>query len=103
MTELTRERHRPLGRMAERFNELLRNYPHLDKGDVDDMIAIYPRLTILEMGLLSTDKLLSNRFDAFMRDHAGRLRSSWRDSLIFVLVLLGTVALMGALVWAAMR
>jgi hypothetical protein len=103
VTYLTSERHRPFGPIADQFCELLRNYPDLSESQIEEMITSYSKLTILEVGLLSADDLLSRRFDSFTRDHSDRLNTHWKHHLLFALVMLGTFAMMGAIVLAAMR
>ena len=102
MTYLTREPHCPFGPSAERFNELLGRYPRMEPDEVEEMIAIYPKLTILEVGLLSGDDALARPLDSFRRDHSERLKSSWRHHLVFALSVIVTFAMFGALIAAAM-
>lgn len=103
MTYLTSERHRPFGPKADHFCKLLRDYPDLPENEIEEMIAIYSNLTIIEVGLLSADDRLSRRFDRFLRDQADRLHRDWKHHLLFAIVMLGTFAMIGAIVLVAMR
>ena len=102
MTSLAQNRHRAFGPMAEQFNDLLRRYPRLDPDEIELMIAIYPKLTILEVGLLSADDALGEAFHKFNRAHRERLKRSWQDHLLLALMMLATLALLGALAWGLM-
>jgi len=103
MTSLTHNRqHRVFGPLAEQFNDLLRRYPHVDHDEIEQMIAIYPKLTILEIGLLSADDGLGEAFQEFNRAYPERLKQSWRHHLLFGLVMLGSLGLPAALVWSLM-
>lgn len=99
MNTFTEDRRQPLAAHAHRFISLLRAYPDVEARQVEQMIAIYPRLTILEMGLLSTDRILSEPLDAFMRDHGAQLGKSWRDQVVFAITIVSTLILLGWLVW----
>lgn len=102
MTQLTTERHRPFGPKAQHFREQLRLYPHLGDAQVEELVSIYSQLTILEVGLLSADEQVATRFDAFVRDHSDRLRSPWQQHMISAIVVVGALALVLSLAWAAM-
>ena len=100
MTSLTQNRERVFSPLAEQFRDLLRRYPRLDQDEIERMIAIYPKLTILEVGLLSSDDRLGESFREFNRAHPEG--QSWKHHLMFVLVMLGSMALVGLLVWGLM-
>ncbi|RYE04490.1 MAG: hypothetical protein EOP61_00310 [Sphingomonadales bacterium] len=102
MTSLSQNRHRAFGPLAEQFNDLLRRYPNVDHDEVEQMIAIYPKLTILEVGLLSSDERLGKSLHEFSRAHRERLRPSWHDHFLLAMVMLATFALFAALVWGVM-
>ncbi|RYE64717.1 MAG: hypothetical protein EOO83_00415 [Oxalobacteraceae bacterium] len=101
MTSLTQSRHRAFGALAEQFNDLLRRYPHVDHHEIEQMIAIYPKLTILEVGLLSADDGLGDSFHEFYRAHRERLKRTWKDHFLFAFVILATLAMLVALAWGA--
>jgi hypothetical protein len=84
---------------ADRFAGMLRAYPHVEARQIEQMVALFPRLTILEMGLLSADRFLSEPLEAFMRDQAPRLKTSWRDKVVFEIVIVSAILL---LCWLAL-
>lgn len=98
MTSLTQDRHRPYGPFAERFMGLLDRYPRLKQSEVEEMIAIYPKLTILEHGLLSSDHAIADQFEAFMARHSRQLRRSWQHNLVFALAVFSTAGLLAGLI-----
>lgn len=85
---------------ADRFAGMLRAYPHVEARQVEQMVALYPRLTILEMGLLSADRYLAEPLEAFMRDHGARLKKSWRDQMVSAIIIISTFFLLCWLVLA---
>jgi len=102
VAELTNDRHRPFGPKAEHFRELLRHYPDVAFQQVDEMVSVYGELTILEVALLSADEAVARRFEAFMRDHAGRLRKPWQQHVILAIAVIGPILLILMLTWDAM-
>lgn len=103
MTELTKGRHRPFGRQADRFRDLLLRYPKVSETQIGEMVSIYRRLAVLEMALLSADESVAKPLHAFLRDHAGRVHARWRDHVIFLLSFFGSFALIVVLIVAVMR
>jgi len=67
-------RSRPLSEAALTVESLLSRYPALDARELDTLIETFPRLAILDVGLLSADDRLGPRLDAFQRDHRKRLK-----------------------------
>lgn len=102
MTYLAEERHHAFGASASRLIELIGRYPNVDPDEVEEMIAIYPTLTILEVGLLSSDDKIATPLDAFVRTHSKRLRRSWQHHLVFGISATGTFAFLAVLVALAM-
>lgn len=103
MAELTNDRHRPFGPKAEHFRELLRRYPDVADQQVDDMVSAYGELSILEVALLSADEAVTRRFEAFVRDNAGRLRKPWQQQVILAIAVIGPILLIFMLTWDAMN
>ncbi|QQV77958.1 hypothetical protein H5J25_04205 [Sphingomonas aliaeris] len=103
MMEVARERHRPFGRKADRFRDLLRRYPELTTYQLDEMVSIYDQLSTLEVALLSADERVAEQFDAFLHSHSGRLQMLWRDHLVFALAFIGSFASIVGLIVAVMR
>ncbi|MFZ3484984.1 hypothetical protein [Sphingomonas sp. 3-13AW] len=99
MNVFTRERRPPASAGAERFITLLRIYPQVDAGELEEMIHLLPRLPVLDTALLSADPLLSCRLEAFIGDHRRRLRRSRRDQFVFGAATFFLIALVACLVW----
>lgn len=100
MNESSWNRRLPMSEDARRFGRLLRAYPRVEPQQVEQMIATFPRLTILETAHLTADHMLSPPFEAFVRDHKARLRRSWRDELVFAITIVSTLILLGWLIWS---
>lgn len=91
----------PMSADARRFGRLLRAYPHVEPGQVEQMIATFPRLTILDTAHLAADRLLSPRFAAFVQQHRARLGRSWRRELVSMIAGVSALVLLGWLIWTA--
>lgn len=103
MTYIQLKHRRPFGASTERFIELLEKYPRVPPVEIEEMVDLYSRLTILELGLLSSDSSLSLPLDSFVAKHSQRLKRWWQDHLIFALTMTGTLALLIGLVAFAFR
>ena len=53
---------------------LLLRYPDLAERELERLIAIYPRLPMLEAGLITADERLAPKLDAFHSAHSHRIR-----------------------------
>ena len=102
MNEMINARHRPLGRHADRFRDLLARYPDTTDAQVAEMIAIYGRLSMLELALLSADDSVAKPLHDFLHEQGHRAAGSWRDVFVFVLTFLGGFALIVMLIIAVM-
>ncbi|WP_214622936.1 hypothetical protein [Sphingobium nicotianae] len=94
---------RPFDASTERFIELLEKYPHVPPVEIEEMVGLYSRLTILDLGLLSSDSSLSLPLDSFVAKHSQRLKSWWKDHLVFAVTMIGTLALLVGLAAFAFR
>ncbi|HEU4967355.1 hypothetical protein [Sphingomonas sp.] len=90
----------PLSHAAAEAEALLRRYPSLGNRELERLIAIFPDLPILDVGLMSMDAELSTKMDRFRYDHADRVEPAAR-SIMFVLVYLALPVMMtiGLLWW----
>jgi hypothetical protein len=77
---------------------LLRRYPNLSEEELATLINLFPHLRILDVGLMTCDERLSEKLDAFHRDHGRKLKTPV-SSLIAFLAVPGIIAL-GLLWWA---
>jgi hypothetical protein len=91
-------RSRPPSEMTVRAEALLKRYPNLSEHELATLIDIFPRLRILDLGLMTCDERLSEKLDAFHRDHGRKLKAPV-SSLIAFLAVPGIIAL-GLLWWA---
>jgi hypothetical protein len=65
---------RPQSENALRFEALLVRYPDLNDQELDELTDLFPRLGLVDRGLLTADNSLSGRLDAFHRDHGHRMK-----------------------------
>jgi hypothetical protein len=91
----------PLSHAATEAEALLSRYPSLGSRELERLIAIFPNLPILDVGLMSMDANLSDKMERFRRDHADLLEPSAARSIVFVLVYLALPVMMtiGLLWW----
>lgn len=61
-------------KLADEATVLVRRYPAISAADADRLVAIYPKLPMLQIAMMSSDEELAPRLEAFRRDHASRLR-----------------------------
>ena len=77
--------------LAVEATRLISRYPDLTGAELDRLIDIYPRLPILDVGLMTSDPSISTRLDAFCRDHGRKLKHSPVGLLLFMIVPLAVV------------
>jgi hypothetical protein len=58
--------------MTVRAEALLSRYPRLGEHDLATLIDLFPRLRILDVGLMTADDRLSRQLEAFHRDHGDK-------------------------------
>lgn len=82
-----------------RAAELLASYPDLAKPQLDELIAMFPRLSALDLALMMSDDQVGPRLEAFCATHRERLGPSLADYAVIaailclpVMVLLSVVA-----------
>ena len=80
--------------LAVEATQLISRYPDLTIAELDRLIDIYPRLAILDVGLMTSDPSISTRLDAFCRDHRRKLKRSSAGPLLFLIIPIA------ALIWA---
>lgn len=73
MTSQTLSRPRP-SEVARRTEQLLDRYPNLSEQELAELINLFGRLPILEFGLMTADRRLSGKLDAFNREHGRKVR-----------------------------
>ena len=72
--------------LAVEATQLISRYPDLTTAELDRLIRIYPRLPILDVGLMTADASISARLDAFCRDHGRKLSRSTAGLLLFLIL-----------------
>jgi hypothetical protein len=72
--------------LAVEATQLIGRYPNLTATELDRLIEIYPRLPILDIGLLTADPSISTRLDAFCREHGRKLKRSNAGLLLFLIL-----------------
>jgi hypothetical protein len=82
-------------KLADEATVLIRRYPAISEAEADRLVAIYPKLPMLQLAMMSSDEELSPRLEAFRRDHAGRLRVAPRHiaGLLSPMLLVAIVAI----------
>jgi hypothetical protein len=82
-------------KLADEATVLIRRYPAISDAEADRLVAIYPKLPMLQLAMMSSDEELSPRLEAFRRDHAGRLRVPARHiaGLLSPMLLVAIVAI----------
>jgi hypothetical protein len=60
--------------MTVRAEALLSRYPRLGEHELATLIDLFPRLRILDVGLMTADDRLSRQLEAFHRDHGDKFR-----------------------------
>ncbi len=88
---------RPSSSLADEARVLLESYPGLGTKQTDRLVAIFPSLTILEVGLLASDEGLAAKLDGFYKDHGGRIKTPLAHLTVLLAVPLGLVLIIG---WA---
>jgi hypothetical protein len=65
-------RSRPPSATTLRAERLLSRYPDLRARELATLLDIFPRLRILDVGLMTADDRLSRQLEAFHRDHGDK-------------------------------
>jgi hypothetical protein len=73
MATQTLSRPRPSD-VAVRAEQLLDRYPNLSEQELAELINLFARLPILDFGLMTADRRLSGKLDAFHREHGRKIR-----------------------------
>src|SRR3546814_20491361 len=68
-------RSREPSEMAVRAEALLSRYPDLSEPELASLIHTFPYLPILDVGLMTADDRLSEKLEAFHRNHGHKLRA----------------------------
>lgn len=76
---------RPLSEAASRVTALLDRYPAISDRELDELIERFPRLSILDVGLMSADERLSAKVAALHEAHGPRLKTP-KTALIILLI-----------------
>ncbi len=66
-------RARPRSNSSLRAEALLDRYPDLSDSELVELTALFPRLNMVERGLIAADDRLGGRVEHFYRDHGERL------------------------------
>lgn len=86
-----------MGRQAER---LLARYPDLNERELQTLIEIFPKLPILDVGLMTSNPELAARIEAFRTDHRDKLKAPASALIVFVAsCVLVPAAIAAVMVW----
>ena len=69
------DRTRPRSETTLRVEALLDLYPNLSEQEIAELINLFPRLNMLDQGLLTADDRLSGKLADFHRTHGRKLRA----------------------------
>ena len=89
---------RPPSEMAARAQALLRRYPQLSEHELATLIDIFPRLEILEVGLMVVDDGLSDKLAAFRRDHGAKFELP--TTLLIGSISMAAIIVLAVLLWS---
>ena len=86
------DRSRPASPLAIEVRRLLSVYPHLSPTELRQLIDVFPKLPILDFGLMTADDQLAPKLEAFQAAHGRALRTPI-SSILAVLSVPAIVAL----------
>ena len=86
MNSIAMRRARAASPIADEVHELIIRYPDLADHELERLIDIYPRLPMLEAGLMTADERLAPKLDAFHEAHGHRIRMPLSHLAIFLSV-----------------
>ena len=89
---------RPPSEMAARAQSLLRRYPKLSEKELSTLLDIFPRLAILEVGLMIVDDGLSEKLAAFRRDHGAKFELP--TTLLLAGISVAAIIVLAVLLWS---
>lgn len=84
MTTQTFSPSRPPSELTLKAEALLVRYPKLDERDLHKLIDIFPRLRVLDVGMMTADDLLAEKLEAFQKDHGSKLKVPMASVLGFL-------------------
>ena len=79
-------RARPRSETTLRVEALLGRYPDLGERELAELIDLFPKLRILDHGLMTADSRLSDRLARFEREHRNALRAPLSSLAVFLFV-----------------
>jgi hypothetical protein len=77
-------RPRPPSELTLEVQALLSRYPNLSEDELAALIRNFPHVPIRDVALMTADDRLSERFEAFQRDHGPELRPGVASLVIFL-------------------
>ena len=96
--KITTETIRPPSETSLRVEALLRNYTRLEQGEIDELIFLFPQLSLIEQCLLTTDDLVALNLAEFQQIHGKKIKDDtsgiWHlIALVIVVALFGFLAI----------
>lgn len=79
--------------------ELLNRYPHVTRPERELLIAIFPKLSNVDIAMMLSDEALGPKLEAFRRDNAASIRTPIRQYA--VLVFIAVLGVLGV-IWSLM-
>lgn len=81
---------------AFEIETLLLRYPDLDMRELETLIELFPRLSMIDVALMTVDDRLSDPLAAFHRDHGDKFYTPMR---VLMALLAGPLAAAAILWW----
>jgi hypothetical protein len=82
-----------------RAEALLGRYPAISDRELEDLIEIFPKLSILDVGLMTADERISAKVTELHEAHGARLTASNTSLIILLLAFLVVPATTLAVFW----
>ena len=77
----------PRSRVHARVAELVSRYPDLSRQQIEELAAIFPRLSATDVALMLADKRLAPRLDAFCSTNRDLVSPSFADYAVIAAIL----------------
>lgn len=89
---------RPPSETSLRVEALLRDYARLEQDEIDELIFLFPQLSLIEQCLLATDDVVALNLAEFQQIHGKKIKNGttgiWHlTALVMVVGLFGLLAM----------
>jgi hypothetical protein len=77
----------PRSQVHARAAELVSRYPNLSRPQMDELVAIFPRLSAMDVALIMADKQRAPRLEAFRAAHRDLVSPSLSDYAVIAAIM----------------